>query len=183
MSDDEQNVTAAEDQEKTVETESLDDTGQSIAFEKDDTLIKKPKTLPITAAPKLTPAIRWGNVFLGSSAHLLLKFHSRTEPIEIQVQDGRFIIGRSQHHATDQPNLDLTKYGAYFHGVSRHHLAIIKDGNVLQIEDLKSTNGTYLNGRRLLPFQPRLLRDGDELCLGHLVVRVFFANLDTSPLA
>ncbi|RPJ01450.1 MAG: FHA domain-containing protein [Chloroflexi bacterium] len=182
MSDDEKAIRSPEE-DKTSEIESKETGDHSVAFEKDDTLIKKPKTLPIMAEPKLTPAIRWGNVYLGQTAHLLLRLRTRPEPIKVEIQDGRFIIGRSQRHATDQPNLDLTKYGAYFHGVSRHHLAIVKDGNVLQIEDLKSTNGTYLNGRRLLPFQPRLLRDGDELCLGHLVVKVFFDNPDPSPLA
>jgi pSer/pThr/pTyr-binding forkhead associated (FHA) protein len=40
--------------------------------------------------------------------------------------------------------------------------------------DLDSTNGTYLNGVWMYPNQPRVLRDGDELMLGSLVLRFKF---------
>ena len=39
-----------------------------------------------------------------------------------------------------------------------------------------SANSTYLNGQRLLPSEPRILRDNDELRLGRLVIRVTFAR-------
>ena len=38
------------------------------------------------------------------------------------------------------------------------------------------TNGTFLNGQRLVPNQPRILRDGDEIRLGHLVLYVRFVK-------
>ena len=148
------------------------------ALEKDDTLIKKPKTLPIVEQPDLERSIRWGSVFLGKSAMLALRVKGRQEPIHIEIKD-RYIIGRVHPRSDDRPDLDLNKYGAFFHGVSRKHVLITKDGNLLQIEDLDSTNGTYLNGVKLFPHQPRMLRDGDELCLGHLVMRVHFLNLES----
>ena len=40
--------------------------------------------------------------------------------------------------------------------------------------DLGSANATYLNGQKLIPFQARILRDGDELKLGNCGVRVGF---------
>jgi hypothetical protein len=148
------------------------------SLEKDDTLVKKPKTLPLVEQPDVERSIRWGSVFLGKSAMLALRVKGRQEPIHIEVKD-RYIIGRVHPRSDDHPDLDLNKYGAFFHGVSRKHVLITKDGNLLQIEDLGSTNGTYLNGTKLFPHQPRMLRDGDELCLGHLVMRVHFLNLDS----
>jgi EAL domain-containing protein (putative c-di-GMP-specific phosphodiesterase class I) len=42
--------------------------------------------------------------------------------------------------------------------VSREHCEIVKDGGVLRIRDLKSTNGTFVNGQRI---EEHKLSDGD----------------------
>jgi pSer/pThr/pTyr-binding forkhead associated (FHA) protein len=52
--------------------------------------------------------------------------------------------------------------------VSRRHSQITWDGAYCTLEDLGSTNGTYVNGQRLL--QPRVLRSGDEVRVGDLVL-------------
>ena len=51
---------------------------------------------------------------------------------------------------------------------------ITRDGDLVHVCDLGSTNGTFLNGRRLIDRQRRLLRNGDELMLGRLRVLVRF---------
>jgi predicted component of type VI protein secretion system len=33
--------------------------------------------------------------------------------------------------------------------VSREHAEIVREGNVFRVRDLKSTNGTYVNGERI----------------------------------
>ena len=48
------------------------------------------------------------------------------------------------------------------------------DNGALAIVDNNSANGTFLNGHRLVPQQPRILRDGDDIRLGHLTMRVTF---------
>lgn len=49
-------------------------------------------------------------------------------------------------------------------GVSRHHLvATTEDDGSISIEDLGSTNGTYLNSERITRSK---LRDGDEVVIG-----------------
>jgi hypothetical protein len=151
------------------------------SLDKDDTLVKKPKTLRIEEEPDVHRTVRWGSVFLGKSAQLALRIRGHAEPVHIEVQD-RFVIGRVHSRSTEKPDLNLNRYGGFFHGVSRQHVAILKDENLLQVEDLGSTNGTYLNGTRLLPHQPRMLRDGDELCLGHMIMRVYYLNLETDTL-
>ena len=46
--------------------------------------------------------------------------------------------------------------------------------------DLGTPNGTYLNGQRLIPNQARVLRDGDDVRLGHLVLQVKFERVAAS---
>ena len=56
--------------------------------------------------------------------------------------------------------------------VSRAHARVSAREGVLHVEDLGSTNGTFLNGRRLVEGQGVRTRDGDELVLGALAFRV-----------
>ena len=53
-------------------------------------------------------------------------------------------------------------------GVSGRHARIITRGGELVIEDLGSTNGTFVNGKRIAG--PVQLRSGDEVTLGRNVV-------------
>ncbi len=48
--------------------------------------------------------------------------------------------------------------------VSRRHTGIEPDGSGFVVQDLGSSNGTFLNGRRL--YSPLRLKDGDELLVG-----------------
>lgn len=56
--------------------------------------------------------------------------------------------------------------------VSRRHARILYRNNVYMIEDLGSTNGTFVNrGRRLLPGTPQVLTEGDEIIVGKTFLR------------
>ena len=56
--------------------------------------------------------------------------------------------------------------------VSRRHARIIYRNSVYMIEDLGSTNGTFVNrGRRLLPGSPQVLTEGDEIIVGKTFLR------------
>jgi pSer/pThr/pTyr-binding forkhead associated (FHA) protein len=84
------------------------------------------------------------------------------------------ILGRADSSSTQVPDLDLTPYGALEKGVSRMHAAIHRSEDTLTLVDMGSVNGTHLNGQRLIPEQPRVLRDGDEIRLGKLVAHIYF---------
>jgi pSer/pThr/pTyr-binding forkhead associated (FHA) protein len=58
--------------------------------------------------------------------------------------------------------------------VSRVHAAIERSEDTLTLIDMRSSNGTLLNGQKLVPDQPRVLRDGDEVRLGKLVAHIYF---------
>ena len=61
--------------------------------------------------------------------------------------------------------------------VSRRHARIRREAsNRYIIEDLGSTNGTFINrGRRLIPGNPNILNDGDEIIVGKTFLR-FYVN-------
>jgi hypothetical protein len=83
-------------------------------------------------------------------------------------------IGRRDPSSGLAPDVDLTNYAGYRMGVSRSHCVIRVRDQRLEIYDLGSSNGTMLNGSRLNAHQPAVLRDGDELMLGKMVMKVMF---------
>lgn len=80
-------------------------------------------------------------------------------------------LGRGQIPDGTTPMLDLTLYGAYKGGVSRFHARIHRQATGFFLEDLLSTNGTYINRQRIPPYVPQGLRSGDEVQLGRLTLR------------
>jgi serine/threonine-protein kinase len=61
--------------------------------------------------------------------------------------------------------------------VSRRHARIRLDNGRYIIEDLGSTNGTFVNrGRRLIPGSPHLLNDGDEIIVGKTFLRFYISD-------
>lgn len=56
--------------------------------------------------------------------------------------------------------------------MSRRHAQLTRQGGQLTIEDLNSTNGTFVNGERLEPHTPRQLFQGDSLQFGTAAFRV-----------
>jgi hypothetical protein len=83
------------------------------------------------------------------------------------------VVGRSSDEGGN-PDVSLNQFTADQRGVSRRHMIIRRKGPLTYIADLGSTNGTYLNGRRLQRGEERILRDGDEIHLSHLLIRVHF---------
>jgi hypothetical protein len=84
------------------------------------------------------------------------------------------VLGRGKATNNMQTNINLDPYHAQQKGVSRRHIQLSRKDTLIFVNDLGSTNGTWLNGQRLSPFTDRLLRSGDELRLGTLIVRIKF---------
>ncbi len=51
--------------------------------------------------------------------------------------------------------------------VSRKHAVITMECGGYYIEDLDSTNGTFVNGSRLSPYEPVLIKEGDQIFLAN----------------
>jgi hypothetical protein len=86
------------------------------------------------------------------------------------------IMGRRDPNTGGMPDVDLTAYAGYRMGVSRRHAAIRLQEKQLNVSDLGSSNGTFLNGTRLNAHRPYPLRDGDEVRLGQMVLRLYFQS-------
>ncbi|MBN1261060.1 MAG: zinc ribbon domain-containing protein [Anaerolineae bacterium] len=84
------------------------------------------------------------------------------------------VIGREDPVSGIFPDVDLTNHGGDEGGVSRQHARIVIQGNKCYIEDLNSTNYTFVNQQKLLPRQPQLLEDGAEVRFGRVKL-VFYS--------
>ncbi|NPA31052.1 MAG: FHA domain-containing protein [Chloroflexi bacterium] len=81
---------------------------------------------------------------------------------------GPWIVGRTT--ATSRPDLDAQALGARH--VSRRHARLEWRSDGLYVIDLDSTNGTWVNGKRLYPHEPKRLRHGDWIRWADLEVQV-----------
>jgi pSer/pThr/pTyr-binding forkhead associated (FHA) protein len=88
-----------------------------------------------------------------------------------------FTMGRLSEGQPIMPDIDLTPYQAYASGVSRLHAVVKRDPDRVVIMDLGSSNGTYLNGRRLNPHTEEMLKHGDVIALGKLKIQVLLRNI------
>ena len=104
---------------------------------------------------------------------IVIRVPGTGHPISLTGQD-EYSLGRGDPKQGHIPDLDLGPYRALELGVSRLHAVLQVSGHGLTLTDLGSTNGTLVNGVRLAPHAPQPLRDGDELRLGKLALRVFF---------
>lgn len=125
-------------------------------------------------APKSLPNVpRWGQTLIGQTTHIEFYAAGYEQPVSAAMQT-KLLIGRHTASNSSQPDIALDVFDAHQKGVSREHAVLLIEDGTLKIMDLQSTNGTYLNGHRLVPHQARILRDGDQLILGSLELRVSF---------
>ncbi|NLF74089.1 MAG: FHA domain-containing protein [Chloroflexi bacterium] len=120
----------------------------------------------------------WGTARFDPQSTILVHVQNHAEPINLASKD-ELMLGRSDLQTGWAPDLDMSPFGGAEMGVSRRHASIRRGENTLMLVDLGSANGTHLNGQRLTPDQPRVLRDGDEVRMGKLVFRIYFKTVST----
>ena len=109
---------------------------------------------------------------VAGTAHASLTIERGDSPgTEFRLVNDESVIGRWDADNGIFPDVDLDAHDADAK-VSRRHARIIRNNGSYTIEDLGSTNGTYVNrGRRLLPGNPQVLQDGDEVIVGKTFLR------------
>lgn len=85
-----------------------------------------------------------------------------------------FTVGRSTEGQPILPDVDLTNFDAFSQGVSRLHAALRVANQKLFVIDLGSSNGTRVNGQKILPHIEYPLNHGDILALGKLKIQILF---------
>ena len=124
-------------------------------------LRKKPPRPELAA-----PVYSWISLhFMGSGK--ILPLASRNE----------FILGRLSEDSPILPDVDLTPYRAGVAGVSRLHAVVKREANKTLVMDLGSSNGTYINGRRIHPDVDVALSHQDIIALGTLQIQVLLHDI------
>lgn len=85
----------------------------------------------------------------------------RTTGEAVSLPEGEAVVGR-------EPGLAVSLAGES--SISRRHAAVIRQGSSLVVRDLGSTNGTFVNGRKIDADTP--LRSGDDVQFGAVRFRV-----------
>ena len=88
-------------------------------------------------------------------------------------QKGEVLIGRGDPQVALHPDVDLAPHGGSQAGVSRQHARLLYSPEGWLLEDLRSTNGTFLNSVPLRPGQPVRIQTGDMLRCAQLTL-VFY---------
>jgi pSer/pThr/pTyr-binding forkhead associated (FHA) protein len=119
-----------------------------------------------------------------SYARMSAPFKSDVKPLMVRLKVKAFgqefevplersiVLGRRDPTSSICPDVDLSTKADSARTISRRHARILKENERILVEDLGSVNGTYHNGLRLTPFVPELLKHGDRLQLGRLLIEV-----------
>lgn len=109
---------------------------------------------------------------VSGTAHAALIIERGDSPgTEFRLVNDESTIGRWDADNGVFPDVDLDAHDSDAK-VSRRHARIVRNNGSYFIEDLGSTNGTYVNrGRRLLPGNAQMLKDGDEVIVGKTFLR------------
>ncbi len=94
---------------------------------------------------------------------IILKDQSSTPSKEFELTKSETVIGREE-------SADLTIPSQ---AVSRRHARLLREGDGYVVEDLGSSNGTFVNGQKLTG--RRTLKSGDQIRLGRAVTMVYEA--------
>jgi pSer/pThr/pTyr-binding forkhead associated (FHA) protein len=90
---------------------------------------------------------------------------------EIPLQAAaEILIGREDPVSGIFPEVDLTPHGGEEGGVSRRHARILVDAGSFFVEDLDSTNYTFVNKQRLAPKTRQPVQAGDEIRCGRVAL-------------
>ena len=105
---------------------------------------------------------------MATEAKLILRQDGQPER-EIALTDGQ-VVGRTSDADIVLPD----------NKISRRHAQLTVENGVWHLTDLQSSNGTYLDGSRLLPNQPAPLQNGQRLRVGDTEL-VFHCENEADP--
>ncbi len=122
---------------------------------------KQGKTAELKKPPHVDPA----EIATLGMSDIILITEGNKPPLVINASE-KITLGREY--------VGLETYDAFRMGVSRSHAAIYQRDGMFFLEDLGSTNGTWLNNRALRPHKPYRLSSGDSVRLGELQLWVYY---------
>ena len=83
-----------------------------------------------------------------------------------------YSLGRIAEGQPILPDVDLSEFEAYSQGVSRLHASIKVGPQRISVMDLGSSNGTRVNGQKIVPHVDYPVKHGDIIALGKLKIQL-----------
>jgi len=105
---------------------------------------------------------------------IAIYYAGRDKPIAI-LADDEFVVGR-QTEDTSESMLDLSEFDGFQMGISRRHAKIRRTQTGYDIIDLSSTNGTWMEDKRLVPKKSYPLVSGSILRFGRIRLLFFYRS-------
>jgi pSer/pThr/pTyr-binding forkhead associated (FHA) protein len=139
-------------------------TGDTLVLERDE-----------VSVPKKRKA--WQSAEVGESRTVRAHIGKAVQDIHLPSEEA-ISLGRADEGSEGRPDVDLEPHDALAKGVSRLHAKLRLHGDLVQVQDSNSTNGTFLNEQRVSSTEWRIVRHGDELRLGNLVLKLYFSEED-----
>lgn len=118
--------------------------------------LERPLLPGLRARTEQSPAPAQKDSYVGPP-RLILSLHGKTLK-EVDMDGPRLLIGRSDHN-------DLCVNSKY---ISKHHALLVRHGRATLLMDLNSTNGTYVNSRRV---SNHVLQHEDVISVGQHGIR------------
>jgi hypothetical protein len=78
------------------------------------------------------------------------------------------LVGREDPVSGVYPDVDMTPHGGEEGGISRRHARLVVEGGDYFLEDLDSTNFTFVNKQKVAPKTRQSVGDGDEIRFGRV---------------
>ncbi len=131
-----------------------------------ETVVEK-EPQPVAEAPPQVAAIPEPPVPIGRARFIV---RDSGAEITLPTAEGEYIIGREDPVSGVFPTVDMNPHDGENLGVSRRHAQLTVEAGIYFIQDLDSTNFTFLDRKKLAPFTPAALSNGDEVRLDKLVM-------------
>jgi len=122
--------------------------------------LSAPRKPASTPSPRPCFADRLLCTLQGEDAESRSQVHLAVQDRLQRENGGRIILGRNSTTA----HLCVKNTS-----ISGQHLSLIFHNGKFEIEDLNSSNGTRVNGRKLVPFRPEPIADGDRIEAGEIL--------------
>jgi len=100
----------------------------------------------------------------------LLVLRGQKRNVEYPIYEGLNFIGRADDKPVDIDLEDQEPPDRVW--CSRQHACISLEGDKVEIEDLNSANGTYVNRARIYPGQKRALSPNDIVQIGNVQLKL-----------
>ncbi|MCS6850915.1 MAG: FHA domain-containing protein [Gemmataceae bacterium] len=125
---------------------------------------------PAAAAPAAAPAAPAAPTLPPGAQPKLVVIRGQKINMEFPIYEGHNFIGRADEKPVDIDLEDQEPPDRVWS--SRQHALITFENNTLVIEDLNSSNGTYVNRTRVYPGTKRPLAVGDVIQIGTVQLKV-----------